>query len=706
MDVFDLARLKTIIADLGNGHIHLQRVDTSIPSPMAAGILFKFVSVHLYEADQSRQPGESLNISSELIHSIIDQQSIPAIITPDLINQAQRRWQHLDPLFQAASSEDLFGIIEKLGPIDDENLIRRSKKDPAVWLIELETADRIVSSTTHQGDKVHRLWRTRKMVSTPSTDDDRLRISRRLQRYMQVQGPLTAETLAADLGISPSVIGTALEDLLGQKKVVRGELTADTKELQWCDRHNFTQLYRMAIARRRIVQHPADRPAFNRFLLKWHHLSMPEQNLKELIQRFRGYRFPLYFFEREILRSRYYNEAESAFTASLAELEELISDGEIIVHPGRTNDTGNRYVEFRLRGEGYLLTDPEETFIAGGELSESAKAVIDFLKENGASYGRDLLWATGMSSVALERALQQLADRGVVGCENYQTFATIYQSTGRTGKPDTSLFLGSDRVPRRVPVKHRRQIKKSDIRKMVQDRSRIKDGRWFLTTSLAIMGKPVDDQKRAELQARLLLDRYGILIKEWYRRENGLLPWYQIFQSLKRLEWQGEIRRGYFVAGLSGLQFALPEALELLEKITNRPVRPEHNSVLISSMDPALPYGGAIDWSVVDAAGISQKIIRSAANHLAVADGRVILYCERYFQRLFVLDSISHHTGKKLARMLKDYLKMPHPLKPGNRFEIQQINNIPAATSSFAVQLLKAGFEKDGANLVLWPSSS
>jgi ATP-dependent Lhr-like helicase len=240
---------------------------------------------------------------------------------------------------------------------------------------------------------------------------------------------------------------------------------------------------------------------------------------------------------------------------------------------------------------------------------------------------------------------------------------------------------------------------------MIQDRSRIIDGRWFLTTSLAITGKPMDYQKRAELQARLLLHRYGILVKEWYRREHGLLPWYQIFQILKRLEWQGEIRRGYFVAGLSGLQFALPEALELLEKIICRPGFPKTKPILLSSLDPALPFGGGIDWGVVDSGGLAQKIIRSASNHLVFVDGRVILVCEGYFQRLLVLDDLPRHTWEKLARMIRGYLKMPYPLKPGNRIEIHQINNHPAAASPYAGPLLKTGFEKEGAKLVLWPSA-
>jgi ATP-dependent Lhr-like helicase len=60
---------------------------------------------------------------------------------------------------------------------------------------------------------------------------------------------------------------------------------------------------------------------------------------------------------------------------------------------------------------------------------------------------------------------------------------------------------------------------------------------------------------------------------------------------------------------------------------------------------------------------------------------------------------------KALNHDIHQNLKMPYPLKPGTRFEIQQINNHPAAESPFADHLLKTGFEKDGAKLVLWPSA-
>ncbi len=114
--LFDLAALKKIIGDIESGRIGCKFVNTSIPSPMASGILFKFVSVYLYEEDHNRQPREGLNVSSEILAGMLQDNQVPAILTPELVHQAERRWQHLDPHFQAATVKELFNIIEKLGP--------------------------------------------------------------------------------------------------------------------------------------------------------------------------------------------------------------------------------------------------------------------------------------------------------------------------------------------------------------------------------------------------------------------------------------------------------------------------------------------------------------------------------------------------------------------------------------------------------------
>ena len=78
---------------------------------------------------------------------MLHKNQVPGILTPELIRQAERRWQHLDPYFQAGTAEELFNIIEKLGPLAEDSLVRRSKVDPTDWLDELNAANRIISSS-------------------------------------------------------------------------------------------------------------------------------------------------------------------------------------------------------------------------------------------------------------------------------------------------------------------------------------------------------------------------------------------------------------------------------------------------------------------------------------------------------------------------------------------------------------------------------
>ena len=144
------------------------------------------------------------------------------------------------------------------------------------------------------------------------------------------------------------------------------------------------------------------------------------------------------------------------------------------------------------------------------------------------------------------------------------------------------------------------------------------------------------------------------------------------------------------------------QALEMLEKINKTLSSEDEAPVLLSSLDPALPYGGGMDWGLTDTDGNPVKIVRSASNHLVLVKGEVIVVCENHFERLVTLRNLSETTWQSVIQLLKDYLKIPHPLRKQNRIEIDQINHRPAAEDPVAKGLLDSGFEQDGDKLVLW----
>ena len=87
-----------------------------------------------------------------------------------------------------------------------------------------------------------------------------------------------------------------------------------------------------------------------------------------------------------------------------------------------------------------------------------------------------------------------------------------------------------------------------------------------------------------EFRARQYLRRHGVLLRELLSRESGAPPWRELLPLLRALEARGEIRGGRFVAGMSGEQYALPEAVDNLRAVRRR--EGDGSLVAVSGCDP------------------------------------------------------------------------------------------------------------------------
>lgn len=740
-DVFDLRSLRTVIAKLQAGEIRIHQIETPFPSPMASGLMFQFLASNLYGEDRSRYPGHVANVSSELLAELLSRESIPAIVTRELIEEAEARWQYLSPERRAKSQEELLDVIEKLGPIGEDELRLRCAIEPKAWLEELRAANRVVrfdrsahspqtviqqgiflstgdaasavtpksfssaekdsyGMTTLEGAHESKgyAWiaaTDAHLFDAPLNDDQAHAL---VQRHLRARGPFSFSQIEQALFLRKEFLEKALHGLHAAKQIVRGELVQGVHEEQWCDRQNFAELYRRAIALRREANVPASRATFYQFLLRWHKVGMSGQSLLELAKRYRGLRLPVHFFEREILRTRFGVEE---FQKANEELAASIAAGDFILSAQREGEEGRRYLKLQLRGEGNLHSSKAALLERVATLEDSARAVFEFLKENGASLFRDMTAGAGLSTAQLEQGLSSLVHAGLASCDQYPALFKILQPNVNAVKPKTEESF----IPKSSwQVRDRARRERYNLKQTMRERMPLQEGRWFLTTSFAVMGKEFSESERAERQARLLLQRYGVLVKDWYRHESNLLPWPKLFQVLKRLEWQGEIRRGYFVEGLSGIQFALPEALELLEQLQSPTQTQVSNAVLLSALDPALPFGEAVAWEMKDTEGNRIAIVRAPSNHLFFVDEKPVLYSENYGARLWPLGAWREEFVDALAKSLKVWLQLPAALRSRPRIEVESINGASASKSSFVEVFMKNGFEIEGEKLALWPS--
>jgi ATP-dependent Lhr-like helicase len=147
-------------------------------------------------------------------------------------------------------------------------------------------------------------------------------------------------------------------------------------------------------------------------------------------------------------------------------------------------------------------------------------------------------------------------------------------------------------------------------------------GRWSLTAPL--FGASGDQAAHRRTIAELLLERYGILTRELVRAEGVPGGFAALYEALTGLETLGIARRGYFIEGLGGAQFALPGAVERLRGQRDLDAAAP---LVLAAADPAQPYGAALPWPADDGEA-RRRAARVAGAFVVLVGAEVALYVE------------------------------------------------------------------------------
>ena len=311
---------------------------------------------------------------------------------------------------------------------------------------------------------------------------------------------------------------------------------------------------------------------------------------------------------------------------------------------------------------GIWLTEPAEPV-----LSEQAMKVKQTIEDEGASFIGDIQAITGLTMLAVREALRELVAWGLVTNDTVEALREIARwkpMLPRTGTDPTS-WLPSNYTP---SPNRRFTRTRPNIRRLPKWRRPDKPGgtssgwtgRWSLVRRRGTLGPDLPEEERAERIGRQWLARYGIVSRECWRRERPPVSWRSIYRELKRLEFRGEVRRGYFVKGLGGAQFALPDAIEWL-RAAAAAQDPGEGFVVIAASDPANVYNMPVD--LVDRDPLSRP--RGSGALLVMRHGRVAIAVEGRGRRFTVAEGLTpdeiaaaknalllHLRGEKSARYL------------------------------------------------------
>jgi ATP-dependent helicase Lhr and Lhr-like helicase len=403
-----------------------------------------------------------------------------------------------------------------------------------------------------------------------------------VQGWAQILGPTTATSFAARLGLDPAAIFQAFLAMEMQGLLMRGafEYAANEEDhaIEWCERRILQRIHRLTLATARKQVEPVAPAVYMRWLLGWQHLAHQtqlsgEEGVMAALHQLEGFEAPAVEWERTLLPARIANY-DPRWLDQLC-LSGAVGWGRISPHPAWSSGDGSAPrrviptnaapITFYIRETANWLPHAlaklsvDEKLLAAA-LSPEALSIRTLLQRRGACFANDLQRITGFTRAETAHALWELATAGLVAADGFDQLRALMDPRRKATTTETA-----GKRPTRTTA-----------------------GRWSLL--LADQSDATDSISNArrtdaalESFARMLLARYGVLLRDLLARESNAPKWRELLGILRRLEARGEVRGGRFVTGFGGEQFALPEAAESLREARKHESQHE---IIVAAADP------------------------------------------------------------------------------------------------------------------------
>jgi ATP-dependent Lhr-like helicase len=684
-DVLDVPGLVELLTALHRRELTLVEVETATASPFASSLLFDYVATYMYEGDtpNAERRAAALSLDRELLRELLGQEELRDLIDPGALEQVEDDLQFRSDMRRATSRDGLHDVLRGVGDltIADAQLRVVDGLDASTMLEELRRERRaVVVRLTGEERWIDAadagLYRDALGAAAPGglpaafLEDVPDALTRLVRRYAATHGPFTTDNLRARYGVDCSAVLGGLER---SGELVRGELRPGGADREWCDPEVLRRLRRASLAVLRKEVEPVDARSLARFLPTWQGVDRHPptgagvDRLREVLVPLQGLAVPAELWERDVMPRR-------AGAYSPAWIDQLCASGELVwIGAGALGRSSGR-VALYFREDLPVLGPPAQKGAVPAD-SPAHDAVRARLAA-GACFFTDLLVDVDLAPEELQEALWDLAWAGEATNDAFAPLRAPRLTLARAQR---------ERVRVSRPGRFAARRRGGGASAQVQ-------GRWSLTESLFRAG--VDPAARRRAQAELLLERYGILTREQVRAEGLSGGFSAIYPELSQLETLGIARRGYFVEGLGGAQFALPGAVERLRGQTDDGESP----VVLAAVDPAQPYGAALAWPArPDRPDDTRRPARVPGAYVVLAGGEPVLYVERGGRALQTLVSADD------PRLEPALLALVEKVRAGavKRIALEKVDGEHAIDSKLGPALVALGFQQGPRRLTL-----
>jgi ATP-dependent Lhr-like helicase len=648
-DVFDLPALRSLLHGVATRQIDVVEVETPSASPFAASLLFDYVATYMYEDDTppAERRAQALSLDRELLRELLGQEELRDLLDRDAVEKVESQLRG-----EPKTPDDLHHLLLLRGDLRsgeyDQALAEPLLAERRALIVRVGGEERLIAA--EDAGRYRDALGAMPPSGLPDAflESGELPLRTLMARFARGRGPFTTAEAALRFGIEAELAGRELEALEREERLVRGELRPGGTEREWCDPDVLRRLRRASLAALRKEVEPVEQAAYARFLPSWHGIDR-RAGLREALVPLQALPLPVSLWESDVLPRRV-----PGYRPEL--LDQLCATGEVV-----WIGAGLDRVAVYFRGDAGLLGAPAG---APRSPSEAADSIVDALRRS-ALFWLDLLEETGLDGEEALGVLWDLVWAGEVTNDAWQPL----------------------RAPRRYGVpKVERRARRFSRRRAGAITATL--GRWSLTERL-FAGSP---DRRA--LAELLLERQGIVTRDGVRAEGIPGGYGAVYGELRALETLGLCRRGYFVEGLGGAQFALGGAVERVRELRPRD-GDEPEALVLAAADPAQPYGAALAWPKRAGA----RAARVAGAFVVLLGGEAALFVERSGRSLVPLREPDEAWLRPALAALVD-----HARRTGiRRLAVERFDGEPVGESEAMPLLAEAGFVAGPRRAVLRP---
>jgi ATP-dependent Lhr-like helicase len=701
-DVLDVPGCVELLTKIHRRELTLVEVETATASPFASSLLFDYVATYMYEGDtpNAERRAAALSLDRDLLRELLGQEELRDLIDAGALEQVEHDLQCLSEPARATGRDGVLDVLRRVGDLTEDEVGARvlDGLDAGAMLDEL-AAERRATRIRVNGEPRWidatdaGLYRDALGAAPPGglpsafLQDVPDALVRLLRRYAATHGPFTTAEVRGRYGID---VSAPLRELERGGDLVQGELRPGGSVREWCDPEVLRRLRRASLAVLRKEIEPAEQRELARFLPTWQGVDRHPggrgsgagvDRLREVLVPLQGLALPAEVWERDVLPRR-----TGAY--SPAWMDQLCASGEVVwIGAGALGRNSGR-VALYFREDLALLGAPP---FKGESPDRPAHEAVRARLVRGACFFTDLLVDVALSPEEIQEALWDLAWSGEA---TNDAFAPL-------------------RAPRLTLARAQRdQLRRSQARRGRFGAGRRRDanaaqvqGRWSLTASL--LDSDVDPVQRRRALGELLLERYGIVTREQVLAEGIPGGFSAIYAELSQLETLGVARRGYFLEGLGGAQFALPGAVERLRArgaiggARAAEADGSDSALVLAAVDPAQPYGAALPWPKTDhdanPTAPRRRPARQAGAYVVLVGGEPVIYLERGGRGLQTLVGAEDRRLAPALAALADHVRAGRV----KRLALEKVDGEPAMSSPLAPALTALGFEEGPRRLTL-----